>query len=78
MGHVDAVEDPLREGEAKKPMAGILPKPALLGRCHGITASEQGAIAEDEDSDASSNFTPHWSSSGSDSASEEGEAEVVE
>jgi hypothetical protein len=39
MGHVDAVEDPLREGDAKKPMAGIHPKPALLGRCHGITAS---------------------------------------
>jgi hypothetical protein len=82
MGHVDAVEDPLRgslrEGDAKKPMAGILPKPALLGRCHGITASEQGSIAEDEDSDASSNLSPHWSSSDSDSASEEGEAEVVE
>jgi hypothetical protein len=37
-----------------------------------------GAIAEDEDSDASSNFSPHWSSSDTDSASEEGEAEVVE
>jgi hypothetical protein len=78
MGHVDAVEDPLREGDAKKPMTGILPKPALLGRCHGITAREQGAIAEDEDSDASSKFSPHWSSSDSDSSSEEREAEVVE
>jgi hypothetical protein len=59
-------------------MAGILPKPASSGRCHGITAREQGAIAEDEDSDASSNFSPHWSSSDSDAASEEGEEEIVE
>jgi hypothetical protein len=77
MSHVDAVENSIQEGNAEKSMAGIHPKPVFSGRCHGIKAGIQGAIAEDEDSDASSNFSPHRSSQDSDSASEEGETEVV-
>ena len=37
-----------------------------------------GSIAEDEDSDRSSNFSPHWASSESDAASEEEEEEIGE
>ena len=56
---------------AETPMAGLHPKPAPAGRCHGTMAREQGALAEDEDSDRSSNFSPHWASSESEAASDE-------